>query len=227
MVLVHGRLRIGGTLFNDANWSIGVNFLSGQGSDPFANLNTDVPGSLRNFLTAVRSQYQNQVLPGAMLGALSQAGKITYLRASRVGTNGRESDVAQIDLATPVPGTGAAIHPAQTAIVLSLQTGAPGARNRGRLYLPGLGLTLQGGRVGVNDLGQLTIDAADFIKQLRSSGDALAGGGVTGVAYPSVVSTVASGGRNVTSVRVGNRLDSQRRRAESEKEVYSVASVTQ
>lgn len=226
MALTHLRLRVGGTLYNDANWSMGVNFATAQGTDPFANGTVDVQGVLEAFRDGVRGINGNQVLTGGLLGALSSSGKVNYVRASRVGPDGKESAVALVDLAVPVSGTGSPTHQAQTAIVLSLQTGRPGATNRGRLYLPLLSGNLTSGRLSGNDVGALATDAAAWIDALNTAADNVI---VlpTATCVASVVSTTRGTASRITSVRVGNRLDSQRRRAEAQKETYGVAAVAQ
>lgn len=221
---VHARLRIGGQLFGDANWSIGINFSSGQSTDPFANLTLDVQGALQTWVDAVKALNTGNVLPPLARGFLSNAGTIGFIRGSRIGLDGKESAVALVEINPAPTGQDAATHSAQNCLTVSLLTGAPGASNRGRLYLPYLAGQLNNGRVPGSNTATLATQMGQWLKDL---GNAANGFGGEGGVNACVASNTAGRLRRVSSVRVGNRLDTQRRRAESEKEVYSVASVPQ
>lgn len=225
--IVHGRLRIGGTLYNDASWSIGVNVGTSIGGDPFSGGTEDVQGALQNWADNVKTLNAGRIFPGDMAGSLSTAGTIEFIRASRIGTDGKESAVALITIAPGIKGGGTPIHPAQTAITISLLTGRPGASYRGRLYLPALGQPLTDGRVAQNGAGILATQAAGWLKQVSDAAEGMNSIVLQGELRPIVVSSSKVSQSPITSVRVGNRLDSQRRRAEGQQEVYSVAPVPQ
>lgn len=220
---VHARIRLGGSLFNDARWSVGLSFAMDDGSDPFvaAGILTNATAVLEKWRDNVKALNSGQIVPPSFLRMLSTQGKIDTIRCARIGQNGRETDVALANLGTPIVGGGGPVHSAQNAIVISLQTGRPGGSYRGRVYWPALGANLSNGRVQSADTDELAGAAATWLNDV---GDALSSF-LTAHGQVAVVSTTQNKATPVTSCRVGNRLDSQRRRAESEKELYSVAAV--
>lgn len=218
----HIRIRVGGTLYNDASWSIGVNFarpglFGGVGlGEPL------VQDSLEGIRDAVRALNDGNIFPGALRTPLSTSGAIKSIRVSRIGTDGKEVAVA-LQEGFVVLGTGEPMHSAQTAIALSLRTGRPGASYRGRVYLPGLRMPLSAGRI---DGGNRTTLVEGFAQWLRDVAGSLPGGILDLVELdPVVVSSVKEVATPVTTVAVGDRLDTQRRRAEGQDEAYSVAPV--
>lgn len=122
----------------------------------------------------------------------------------------------------PIPGIGGETPDKvpQTAIVATLDTGRKGARYRGRVYLPTDKITIGSDWALPVGAGQPTNSVANivvgFIRALNGWSSGL-GANMVGLVC------VASGyGHNtqVTSVRVGNRLDTQRRRREQFEETY-------
>lgn len=123
--------------------------------------------------------------------------------------------------ATGVPGGGgSSLLPIQNSVVVSTQTPVVGAHGRGRFYLPGVHTT----ETDVN--GSLKTDwpplisaaAAAFISALGTgTPDGNIYGVVTGAPYVSYGA--------ITSVRVGNRIDTQRRRRRSLVEAYATEAV--
>lgn len=221
---VYARLRMGGTLYNDANWSVGIAFCSPSGGDPFGNLSTvSAQSALETWVDNLQDNLV-QDLGSQLTDWISQSGRLKFVRASRVGTDGRETAVADLQLGFPINGTQQAVNAAQAAVVLSLQSGRPGASYRGRVYWPALGAPLTSGRLNGANCLQGAQGLAGF---LTAAGSAAQGFGGTGGVVAGVVSTRRNLISPVTSVRVGNRLDTQRRRAEGEQEVYSVAPVAQ
>ena len=221
---VHARLRLGGALYGDASWSIGINIGSGQNGDPFANLSGDINQALDAWRDNVKGLNGGAILPGVVRGLMSAQANIQYVRCSRVGTDGKETNVSLVELGSAAAGTGSSYQDAQTACVFSLLTGRPGASYRGRVYLPALGATLSLGRLPESQPAQLATGLAGWLKDVTLA--TLDFGGV-GSTHPVVVSTTRGVLTQITSVRVGNRLDSQRRRAEGQEEVYGVAAVPQ
>lgn len=115
-----------------------------------------------------------------------------------------------------VSGTGGTKLPYQTCAVVTLQTGLAGRRNRGRCYLPAMGLD---GSTGTNQLVSATVDAlADnfgaFLSALNSESS-------PDVGSPVVVSRSATAIHPITQVRVDSRFDVQRRRANHQAALFT------
>lgn len=115
---------------------------------------------------------------------------------------------------TPIAGTSSVDGlPVQTAIVVSLRTPAPGARGRGRMYLPApdVGSITQLGRLA--STRQQTV--ADLLRDFFDAWNAASTTEAAGV-----VSQVGSSVTALNQVRVGNVFDTQRRRRDQLPEVY-------
>lgn len=120
---------------------------------------------------------------------------------------------------TPLNGTGAALMPSQAAMVISLQTNTPGASGRGRLYWPaagaGVGSTF---RITAPPYGLFRDQAKTYLAAIET---ALEG------AFPLITFDLAVRSRrthttpHVTRIRVGDVVDTQRRRRDSLPESYS------
>lgn len=120
-------------------------------------------------------------------------------------------------------GSGGQRMPHSTAIVASLITGVPGRRTRGRIYLP-----LTGAEVATNNgllplVGQQLVadSVAAALEDLRVAGYDVGADGLD----PVVVSTTGGLATPITTVRVGNVPDVQRRRRNGLAETYASAAV--
>lgn len=106
--------------------------------------------------------------------------------------------------------------PTQIAICVSLQTGLAGSRNRGRFYLPTPDRTV------VATTGRLaSAGLTGLVNGLTAWKNSLIGDGFT----PIVLSRTEGAQTVVTALRVGNVLDTQRRRRNDLVEVYSTIAV--
>lgn len=110
--------------------------------------------------------------------------------------------------------------PNQCAVVASLRSAQGGARNRGRIYLPCTGQIVgTTGRMGPTNVSGLLATTSALLNSINT---AL---GVTGrLSVESTVSTEP--GRAITQVRIGDVVDTQRRRRDAFAENYSTAPVT-
>lgn len=109
----------------------------------------------------------------------------------------------------PVPkaGVGTAHLPNQCALVTTLQTGLAGRRNRGRMYLPVTGVTVQPtAQLSIGQATEVNNGWQTFFNDVNASDT----GGIV------VVSTTGSVAHDVTGVKTDTRLDIQRRRAEQQ-----------
>jgi hypothetical protein len=120
---------------------------------------------------------------------------------------------------TPVAGTATSVLPAQAAVVASLMTNTPGGRGRGRIYWPATGVQLATtGRISLPAPGVLV---ADFKTYFAAMDTALT------TAFPTIAFDLAVRSKtsrttpHVTRLRVGNVVDTQRRRRDALPESYS------
>jgi hypothetical protein len=220
---VHLRMRLSGHLYTDSgSWSIGLNF---GGTDGF-----DIGGlggaeaKLQSWSDAVRALHSNQIIPSSLQEILSSAGSITALRCALIGTDGKEQATAVTEFSTSIKGTGSPVHTHQIAMALSLDSGRPGSSYRGRIYWPALAVPVGiGGQASGGLIGPIATDTAAWLRDLAGAGASVFSPGLT----PIVVSTTKNIASAIEKVRVGSRLDVQRRRADKEKETYGVAVVPQ
>lgn len=128
--------------------------------------------------------------------------------------------VSSIATVTPVVGTGTGRTPNQVARCLSLQTGVPGARARGRSYFPATGAVMvTGTRKSDPPSGYLTgiVAMLNRFKKIDAAGSEI----LELVVHSRVGNIVTP----VTGVRLGDVLDTQRRRRDALVETYTTASL--
>lgn len=118
-----------------------------------------------------------------------------------------------------VNGTGVHALPAECALVASLETGRAGRSYRGRSYLPGIDATAlnANGQVDTTVQGELAVAFADLMSSINI---ATSGGFPDHHATLGVLSLVQSVISPITSIKVGNVMDSQRRRRNGSPESY-------
>jgi len=133
--------------------------------------------------------------------------RVSALEASGAVVNGASVGT----ITSPVAGGFTQTMPPQLACVASLKTGGRGPRNRGRLYVPAhapatvTGIVLNSSmQNAVNTATKSAINGFNAITGIRAA----------------VVSKTHSTYSDVTAVRVGDQLDTQRRRREGIKETY-------
>lgn len=142
------------------------------------------------------------------------------------GTRARALDAAghvvasgeQILSPSQAGGAGSPCLPLEVAVVLSLRTDIPGGRGRGRMYLPGPTVNKCVGN-GLLDSSTQTSWIGywqAFFNAWNASPDTLTA---------SVASGVGGSVAAVSSIRLGNVFDSQRRRRNTQPETYQVALV--
>lgn len=120
-------------------------------------------------------------------------------------------------IVTPIAGTnGAQTLPPQTAAVGSFVTGGRGPRNRGRVYIPMTAQTLGTDAVWPNTV----------ISNVNTSNRNLviAVNAITGLRM-AVVSRVHSTYSDITAVRCGDEIDTQRRRRNGRREIYTQVAI--
>lgn len=113
----------------------------------------------------------------------------------------------------------------QSTVVLSLRSGFTlGKANYGRMYLPHTRSTLTAGGpfVASGDTGPIATAGATMLNDVTTA----ITDETTAVLFPCILSKIGSGfGRGVTNVKVGNVIDTQRRRRHQLPETYSTAAL--
>lgn len=217
---VHFRVRFGGFLGDSSqSWSVGINyaFLSGDISPTDAG-NQSYLERWRDGIVALNG---GQVFPDTLRGLYTQRDALTYVRCSLIGTDGKEIAVALYEAGAPKPGAGGVNMPNQICVAISWVTGIPGRANAGRVYWPATGAALgPTGRLNSPSPQTIADAAADFLAAVAGAGQ-----DVTDPARVAAVVSNRGTAHRIDRVRVGNRLDIQRRRADKQKEAYSVAQV--
>jgi hypothetical protein len=163
---------------------------------------------------------------------ISDSCRLRALRVAPIGRDGRivpappyaSGTPAQAawDSNYPLGNDGADLLPLQVAAVLSHRTGQVGSVGRGRMFRPGLSknATTADARLSSTALAALLPAQVDLLEGLAYSG----GEDVTVV--PIVTGSGYLNYATITTVRIGDVADTQRRRRRSLVEAYTSASVS-
>ena len=205
---------------DSTNWTSQSNFLCEGGIndlDPATYLTT-VGEAIKTWFEAT-----NTAISGAVI--------ITDLSLYAVGANGR---VVSLDVgpakATAVPkaaldgANAGGLLPLQIAQVVSLRTNNSSKRGRGRVYLPGMTSTSISGTNGTMNATFRTNMLGTFKTLLEAL--SIGSGGSPPIVRPVVIGSPWTTYYQVTEIRMGNLLDTQRRRRRQLEEVYTVAAIT-
>lgn len=207
------RISLGGSLPNGEKWT--VNPVWSLGGD-FGDVDVS-PTQAQTIAAAIAAITFN----GPLLTNFAANTTIATVRVeARTLANDLEA-VGEAAKSTPQNGTSSVTHPFQTAWVSSLRTSFPGASGRGRLYWPATGVTLQPTTYRPSTSNTLNF-ATEVETALSQIGQAIAVTFPTGTSL-CVWSRTKSTLLAVTSIQVGDILDTQRRRRDSL--VESVSSV--
>ena len=210
-VIIEGQL--GGT---EERWSTSCAF---QGSLGDAVVDPDL---LSNWCNAIMANLDiNPGFSGGlknMIGSSSTFDKVSaYFYPSVAGnaTAAGESTVAA------VAGSGGVILPYQSSLVFTLQTGQPGRSYRGRMYLPFVTAAMVNGRISTSSttLAARALQVSTLLATIADEMPSIAGG------RPVIVSKAQNAITPVISVRVGNVMDTQRRRRDALAESFGTAPV--
>lgn len=208
------RIRLEGSMGSSDTWSVNPAFSYPAGSVPTQT-------AVDDWTDAVAALNSGGVIPSSLAGRMDGKVKITKVRGEYYGTAGTLLVVSEHVFTSPVTtGTGNGLPP-QCAVVTSLLTGIVGRRTRGRLYWPllGVGTTAPDGRLDPSVASSIATQTAAWLQAVE--------GAWTPESIRSCVVSKASGTDTaVTSVRVGDVIDTQRRRRNKEIENYSSAPLT-
>lgn len=153
---------------------------------------------------------------GAMTNTMGQQFSITgtWQSTSAYLYNGGSTQAAYVgryESPTTRAGSQQQKMPNQVCSVVTLRSGLPGRRYRGRMYLPAQGLTLdQAGELPHAQVDELALTWSRLFTEINQSGDGVV----------SIVSGTGSVATPVSQVTVDNRPDIQRRRANSQAITY-------
>jgi hypothetical protein len=217
----HLKIVFGGALEGGGKadqWSCGLSMVGGPLFATFGLSQAfldDISADVNTWWTAIRGQFQPIV-------------KLSYVKANMIGANGlyEEQDKTWRKDFTPVAGSNGSngSTPWSTAVVVSLRTNAQrGLASKGRIYLPPVGVSVLTAQGLLDPSSRATIGntTAQLIKNLNNWPSAdppgsprvhvVSGGGIQG----------GPTSREVTHLVVGDRLDTQRRRANDSLETYT------
>jgi hypothetical protein len=201
-------------------WSTGLNISSlGGGSFDPANLAIFL-GNVANHFSTYHSNANTKTGTQTWLTGLTAA----YIGTDGLYVLGSLQPTTTYTYATPVAGTGTPVHPLATSCVLSLRSlRLRGPASHGRMYWPGLGLTvlLPEGVMSSATTGQIAAAAKTMIDGVNAVAASSFGSG----GKVSLVSKVGAGAEAiVTSILVDQKFDHMESRERTITSVYSSTS---
>lgn len=140
-----------------------------------------------------------------------------------ISVAGLSTDIAESAVPAGAGGGVSTNVPNQCTVVLSLLTGKPGRGNRGRMYLPTLSLSI--GSKGRLNTGAAALMLGPAKKLIDDLNLALQVGPTSSDNRIGIQSKVGPHATQVTEVRMGDVVDTQRRRRDALVENYATASV--
>lgn len=211
-MVARNKVILSGNICGD-RWSVGLNLMPQTGSP--ADLITG-QDDLNSAAADVAAALSPVTLSG-IASMMTSACNIDEVQVQFFGTDNLLS--AQSTPAIPsFGGSGSIKAPPQCALTISLQTGLPGASYRGRIYWPALGASLQNtGRItGYSGL------VANYRTLFNTINNELSAYGNLKYAVYSPTKDVLTA---VSNIRVGDVLDTQRRRRDAIAETYLTAPI--
>lgn len=210
------RLSFVGTLWGVDQWSINLSLTNGPAA-PVVDQAT---------LDAIRGDFKTHLMSAAPANVLGGPARLTYVKAARIGTDGKYMDAAPTisnEAAGGHPGTGTSPHAPQVALAVTLLGANPrGAAGRGRFFIPAPTAAIGvDGRVSDPAAQAIADQVAKFINAVNPR----VAGGVS-IVGPTTASGRAGASQPVTAVRVGRVFDTVRSRRSSFPEEPKVATIT-
>lgn len=210
----HVRQTIKGSLPGGEVWSCSLSFTNGGDTAPD-------PTSLQAFGDACVPFWRAWVINTDT--RLSSSVAATTLDTRAITPDGKTSYLAISDVSRQGGAVSVSL-PNQCALVVSLITPRAGARYRGRIYVPALAMLVgANGRLQPSQAGPFLAATVTLLKGLNTAAAANLSPTLWSL---DVVSGVGAGAAtNITSVRVGDVIDTQRRRRDALPENYLVGSL--
>lgn len=222
MVFAHkvNRVTLSGTMFGGAEqWSTGF-YLGQEGSDatPGSTLMCDaILNAWRTFFTSATSY-------------VSQQYATTQCKVALMNSDGH-TDLSKVFYGYPatalVGQQGTNTHPPQCTLVATLQSDRPrGLASKGRMYLPGISAALGGnGKISTANRDSIALNLKTFFDTIHASFDVqdqliLASKG------NGPLPAVTAQNDYVQTIKVGDVIDTQRRRRNGLVESYQLQTLT-
>lgn len=210
--VAHIRIDLLGTLCSGAEkWSMGFS-TAPPGGGALADL--------ENLAITASTLFQADVWGTSTIndyGAVTS--KFLGARASQLTAAGKVTASAESILASPSTAGNTLAMPPQSSVVVSLRTGLSGPRHRGRMYFPALGST------ALTATGRLQPAARDSLASaMQLFFDDWNDDPTTFTA--SVASNAGQFVEAITSIKVGDVIDTQRRRRDALPEAYVDRAIT-
>lgn len=159
--------------------------------------------------------------PGDLRSMIGVSSTIDRVRIYNYPAPNANADALGESTGAAIAGSGTAILPLQSALVYTLQTATPGRRFRGRMYWPFLTATM----IATGQISTSVVTLGSRATSFASMLNALCAAAPIINVNPQVVSGAGGFVTPVTSVRVGNVMDTQRRRRDDVAENFGTASV--
>lgn len=203
-------------------WSTGF-YMGAENQDadlPTQALADSIAVGWRNFFIAPASQ-------------ISSRWAATTVKVSSVGTDGKSNaaDTIYANIAAGTVGVATFHLPPQIALVATLtSTRARGVGSKGRMYLPGVGMTTEGdGKIAIGAVNGIRDTLATFFNAVNGLPDnnvvVLASHGSLNPDGTPKVGGSAGIIKAVNGIRIGTVYDTQRRRRNGLSEQYSTVAL--
>lgn len=207
------RLTWGGTFDGEEEiWTNNLSIVGVNGTLPAVWTAETIPTAITTAIGAFHSAAASQI---------SSRAKLAWVKVATIGIDGKyQTEAVTYDYPTPVAGGSAGSVETTRSLAVSLKTQFPrGLAANGRFYIPGFNATVgTNGRVTTANATGLLGTATTLINALNVAFDAAITEsvkvGVTAFAEVNPRQAVA------TSIRIGDVVDSQRRRKNKMLETY-------
>jgi hypothetical protein len=202
------KVSIQGQLPNGEVWSI----------NPVWRLNTHPVSVTVTQCQAIVTAVNNIVVPTAVRNIMSSQTTFNGCRVEARAATGELESLAEGVRAAAVAGSGANPHPFQTSLVVSLRSPLAGASGRGRLYLPATGMQIATTslRPPPADMTSIASGTKTYLAAIQTAVTSQVPDSILGV-WSRTLATVLG----VTRIQIGDVLDVQRRRRDSQVENYT------
>lgn len=207
-MVARAKLVINGALGNPAveRWSTGIHITAGGTDLP------NTPAALQTWASTCASALAlltNAQNPRSML---SSSGSITDVACYYYAGPGPATLSATAPVGAGIAGSGTPTMPPQCSQVITLRTALAGRRNRGRIYWPRLVGTMTAG-LKITQSQSLADDFAALLRAFENDGS------TTGAYQIAVYSAAGETLTPVSSISVGDVVDTQRRRRDALQEI--------
>ena len=185
--------------FNVSFWLTGAAPISDASASDEANIHA--------------TDFASSTLDTAMASLLSADCGVDKIQVyGYVSGGSRATSVGQKVLTTPVVGTGSGNHAFQIALVATTLTANSGRRTRGRMYFPACGISPATHVAPTAVVDALSLGLSDFFTKTNAN---------PAIGRVAVVSSTSTSAARITTIRVDNKIDIQRRRANKQGSNYA------